>query len=707
MPTKSNDLRFSPSIFILSTLLGLGICFPIKAETVSSVSRLPSGIVTQGAALLKDLQLTKIAQNQKQNNPGLPKKRQFEGNVELPEYGSVEQKRSPVNSKKNQNSTPSSPSTRVLVSEVLVKGANPELKDIIYGAIETKPGRTTTRNQLQQDLNAVYATGYFQNVEVNPEDTSLGVRIAFVVKPNPTLNRVRLKTASQKNSQILPPAKVKQIFGEDYGKILNLRELQQGIIKVNEWYSKNGYELAQVVGAPQIGSEGNVTLIVAEGVIEDIRVRYFDEDDRPIKGKTREFIITREIELESGKVFQQNTAQQDLRRLYGLGIFQDARLSFSPGEDPNQVIVNVDIVEDSGGQLDFGGGYSSDTGLLGTVGYQQKNLGGNNQTLGSEISISDDDLLFDLSFTDPWIASSDTRTSYTVNAFRSRSTSLVFNGDNDIDTDNGSDTPRIVRTGGGIRLARPIASDPFERQKWLLSSALKYQRVAVNNRDGDVAPLSEDPTPNDGTDDRRNLAFSDDGTDDLFSLGFNATRDRLNNRLQPTEGSLLKLGTEQTLPIGSGNILLNRVTADYSHFFPVDLIGFSDEPETIAFNIQAGTILGDLPPYEAFILGGANSVRGFNDGEVGSGRSRFQASAEYRFPVFKIVRGAVFFDYGTTLGSGSEVPGEPSVVRELPGSAYGYGMGIRINTPVAPIRLDYAINDDGDNMIQFGFGEKF
>lgn len=700
MLTRPKNM-LSASIFIL--ILSWGRSLPSKAEAPDTS---PSKSSVSQAEMFDKIEPTAIEQDRESSFWSQSKIEAGLDEAIKPSAFNLTQKRSP-NDTELQNA-PSPNQSRVLVSEVAVEGANDELKDLVYATISTEPGKTTTRNELQQDVDAVYATGFFQNVEITPQDTPFGVKIAFTVEPNPTLNQVKIETVSQReDSQVLPLKKVTQIFGDNYGKTLNLRELQQGIIQVNEWYGKNGYELAQVVGAPEISSDGEVTLVVAEGVIENIKVRYFDENNEPVKGKTREFVVTREIELESGKVFRRNTAQQDLQRLYGLGIFQDARLSFSPGKDPNRVTVNVDLVEDSGGQFDVGGGYSSDTGLLGTVSYQQKNLGGNNQTLGSEISISDEDLLFDLSFTDPWIASSDTRTSYTVNAFRSRSTSLVFNGDSDIDTDNGNDTPRVVRTGGGISLARPISSNPFERQKWLLSSALKYQRVAVNNRDGDVAPLSEDPTPNDGTDDRQNLAFSDDGTDDLFSLSLNATRDRLNNRLQPTRGSLLKLGTEQTLPIGSGNILFNRVRAEYSQYFPINLIGFSKQPETLAFNVQAGTVLGDLPPYEAFALGGSNSVRGFGDGEVGNGRSRFQATAEYRFPVFKVVRGAVFFDYGTTLGSANEVPGEPSRVRGLPGSAYGYGLGIRVNTPIAPIRIDYAINDDGDDRIQFGLGEKF
>ena len=53
---------------------------------------------------------------------------------------------------------------------------------------------------------------------------------------------------------------------------------------------------------------------------------------------------------------------------------------------------------------------------------------------------------------------------------------------------------------------------------------------------------------------------------------------------------------------------------------------------------------GSLPPYEAFCVGGNNSVRGFNNCDLGVGSSYVEATIEYRFPIFKIVGGEVFVD---------------------------------------------------------------
>ena len=603
--------------------------------------------------------------------------------------------------------------SRVLVAEVVVQGADRELENLVYNTIRTRPGRSTTRSQLQEDINAVFATGFFADVRAVPQDTPLGVRVTFEVQPNPVFQGVQIQIAPETlDKSILPAGVVEEIFAGQYGKTLNLRELQAGVKKINDWYSKNGYDLAQVIGAPQVTPDGRVILVISEGLIEKIQVRYFNVEQEPVKGKTREFIITREMRLKAGDIFNRNTAQQDLQRVFGLGLFEDVRLSFSPGSDPREVIVNVDVVEGNTGSLAAGGGISSNAGLFGTVSYQQRNFGGNNQTLGAEFQLGEREFLFDLSFSDPWIATDNFRTSYTVNVFRRQSISLVYDGENSsIRTLNDNDSPRIVRTGGGITFVRPLAPDVFTKPKWVLSLGFNYQQVQVQNANGDISPVSA-PLNGFGS---QQLAFNSSGIDDLLSLNIGAIRDFRDNPLQPTSGSFLRLGLEQTIPVGSGSILGTRVRGSYSYFIPVRFINSFNLFETdifkgqqsLAFNAQAGTVLGDLPPYDAFIVGGSNSVRGYAEGEVGSGRSYFQATAEYRFPIVAIIGGALFVDFGTTVGSQGDVPGQPGIVRDLPGTGLGYGLGVRVQSPVGQIRVDYGFNVDGGSRLHFGIGERF
>ncbi|MHC0063040.1 BamA/TamA family outer membrane protein [Nostoc sp. UIC 10890] len=624
------------------------------------------------------------------------------------------------------NIAPEANDPRVLVSEVVIRSQtgqlSSELEDQVYRVIRTQPGQTTTRSQLQEDINAIFGTGFFSNVQAAPEDTPLGVRVSFVVQPNPVLSKVEVQANPGTGvASVLPANTVDEVFKEQYGRILNLRDLQEGIKQLNKRYQDQGYVLANVIGAPQVSESGVVTLQVAEGVVENIRVRFrnkdgqeTDEKGQPIRGRTQDYIITREVELKPGQVFNRNTVQRDLQRVYGLGLFEDVNVSLDPGTDPSKVDVVVNVAERSSGSIAAGAGISSASGLFGTVSYQQQNLNGRNQKLGAEVQVGERELLFDLRFTDPWIAGDPYRTSYTTNLFRRSSISLIFDGkDQDIRTfdpvnpsnTDSQDRPRILRLGGGVTFTRPLSANPYKSSVWTASAGFQYQRVSARDAEGDVrengAVFDDNGNLIPGTD--VPLSFSGSGEDDLVLLQLGAQRDLRNNPLQPTSGSYLRFGVDQSVPIGQGNIFLTRLRGSYSQYLPVQLINLSKGAQTLAFNVQAGTILGDLPPYEAFTIGGSNSVRGYEEGALGSGRSYVQASVEYRFPVFSVVSGALFFDLGTDLGTSTRA----AEVLNKNGSGFGYGLGVRVQSPLGPIRIDYGINDDGDSRINFGIGERF
>jgi outer membrane protein insertion porin family len=566
---------------------------------------------------------------------------------------------------------------RVLVAEVQVEAAEGELDEdlrtLVYDEIETRPGRTTTRTQLQQDINNIFATGFFSAVDAVPEDTDLGVRVTYVVQPNPVLTDVQVE-----GNQVISDDEITTIFSDQIGEIINLREFQDGILELNELYQEQGYVLAQVIAAPEVSEDGVVTLEVAEGVIEDIEVRFLNEegeafvDGEPVDGRTHDYIVTREFETQPGDVFNQAQIEQDFQNVFALQIFEDVTPGLEPGdEDPRKVKVIVNVTERSTGSVAAGLGFNFTGDLFGTVSFRQDNFGGNNQKLSAEAQLSTRDILFDISFTDPWIAGDPFRTSYTVNAFARRSINLNFDGGpNPIDLPNG-DRVRIRRLGGEVSFRRPLSDN------WAVTVGTRVQNISSRDADGRVQAFDADGNP---------ITFSaatgGGGVDDLWTFPVSVSWDRRNDSFNPTSGGILRLNTEQSVPLGRGSIFMNRLRGSYSHYIPVSWINFNEGPQALAFNVQVGSIVGDVPPYEAFALGGSQLYSRLRGGGSGQWPQLRPVLRRVPFPAcFRSWGVRLFLDAGSDLGSGNAVPGAPGPSRGKPGSGFGYGAGVRVQTP--------------------------
>lgn len=240
------------------------------------------------------------------------------------------------------------PETKVLISEVLIIGATGELQQKIYEIIQTKPGRTSTHSLLKKDISSIFETGYFSNVKVIPQDTSSGVRVIFEVQPNPVLKLVHV------NSQILPQRIVNEVFQPQYGKTLNLVDLKKGLEKLKKWYVDKGYVLAQFIDVPKISSDGTVTLEAAEGVIEDVQVRfvriinnrsYESQNGQIIRGQTPKLLITYDFRLKRGEVFNIDQVRKEIRRIKKTRNFNNVTTSLYSGTDPKKVVVLINVEE--------------------------------------------------------------------------------------------------------------------------------------------------------------------------------------------------------------------------------------------------------------------------------------------------------------------------------------------------------------------------
>ncbi|MEB3323220.1 MAG: BamA/TamA family outer membrane protein, partial [Synechococcaceae cyanobacterium] len=205
----------------------------------------------------------------------------------------------------------------------------------------------------------------------------------------------------------------------------------------------------------------------------------------------------------------------------------------------------------------------------------------------------------------------------------------------------------------------------------------------------------------------------------LVGVRVAATMNNLNDPRNPTQGDFLSLSTEQFVSVGADSPTFNRLRASYTRYFPVRWINWykgcrarpgetEDCRQALAIHFSAGTNLGDLPPYEAFCIGGGNSVRGYYDCDLGVGKSFGEATIEYRFPIFSIVSGELFVDGGTAFGSQDDVEGKPGELLDKPGNGFSVGTGVIVTTPVGPLRLEVASRDfSGDWRFNLGVGWKF
>jgi outer membrane protein insertion porin family len=652
---------------------------------------------------------------------------------------------------------------RVQIAEVVIEGLDdhPErdrLELAAYAAMAVTPGTRVTRGELETDLAAIYASGWFSDVRIQPVDGPLGVRLIVTVVANPVLQGVNLEPAEQLR---LPEQVVSETFAADYGKTLNLNTLQTRMQELQKWYTDQGYSLARVSGPSRVSPEGVVDLLVREGTVQGVEVQFIDKDGEStndkgeaIRGKTQPWVITREVSLKSGDVFNRRQLEEDIKRIYGTGLFSDVKVTLQPVPgQPGEVVVVLGIVEQSSGSISGGIGYSQSQGVFGQIQLQDSNLFGRAWDLGTNISYGQFGGLGDITFADPWIKDDKFRTSFRARIFFSREIPQIFQSENstfktDLRSINGADfdvvtnkprsvggddllvrtnfdTVAIQRVGANVQFVRPLnGGDPFKQSPWRLILAFGGQEVTPMNFSGSKfsqavvgANKSPDVVPS-----RQVIciAYNCASQNQLLSVRLGATYSTLNDPRNPTSGNFLSLGTEQFFSVGDDSPTFNRVRGSFTHFIPVNWLKLykgcrpgpgeaEDCKQALAFQVSAGTLIGDeIPPYEAFCLGGGNSVRGYASCDLGVGKSFGEFTIEYRFPIFSIISGEIFFDAGTTFGSQSDIPGNPGGLLGKKGQGFSPGIGLIVTTPVGPLRLEVATEDfSSDWRFNLGVGWKF
>ncbi len=676
---------------------------------------------------------------------------------------------------------------RVLISEIIIEGLDEHpdkerLEVLAYDSMLIRPGSKVTSEEVKNDLDRIYSTGWFSGAKIESIKSALGVQLLIKVVPNPILNKIKIIPAGRKLSN----TKLNEIFNNDFGKTLNLNTLQIRIKDIKNWYNSNGYSLARISGPSRVTKEGMVELKVQEGYIAGIEINFIDEDGniedekgRLIKGKTKKWVIERELITKVGDIFNRNKLESDIKRLYTTSLFNDVKVTLKPViSAPGKIIVSLGITEQRTGSLTGGLGYSGAQGVFGQIGLQESNLVGRSWSSNMNLTYGEYGALLNLSLYDPWIKNDKYRTSFRTSLYLSREVPQEFrsqeggsirgvidryeapnssisydtNQSQELDLNNNNtliqagpfdnlssaqlfapqfswfdyegDSIVLERTGGGFSFARPLNDgQPLKKVPWSVLIGANFQKVKPIDYAGDKRPYGVASTNfKEGNVPEHEVicvAYNCSTENTLVSLKSAVTYNNLNNSRNPTSGDYLNIGSEQFISLGENSPTFNRSRLSYSRFYPVNLLKFHkgcrpkpgeklDCSQSIGFQAKVGTIIGELPPYEAFCLGGTSSVRGWNSCDLGVARNYGEATAEYRFPIWRLVSGALFIDGGSDFGSQSNVPGKPGKILEKPGSGFSVGPGAVINTPVGPIRIEAASQDfSGNWRYNIGIGWKF
>ncbi|KAJ7546876.1 hypothetical protein O6H91_08G058900 [Diphasiastrum complanatum] len=577
---------------------------------------------------------------------------------------------------------------RVLISDVLVQDKdgqeleNPELLAIASQALKAcKPNFALTTKEVQDDVHRIIQTGYFSSCLPTAEDTRDGVRLIFKVEPNQELKGLVCNGANA-----LPTRVIENAFRENYGKVINIQRLNTALDTLNGWYRERGL-FAQVTDV-EILSDGILRIQVAEAEVNNIHIRFLDrKTGEPTVGQTRPETILRQLTTKKGQVYSLQQGRRDVETVFTMGIMEDVNLVPQAVGDTGMVDLTMNVVERKTGGFSAGGGLSGNgmtngalSGLVGSFAYSHRNVFGRNQKLNISLERGQVDSMFRINYTDPWIEGDDKRTSRSISIQNSRSPGSITHGFR-------RDDASLGHSHGGVTIGRLVAALDYSRPlrpKWSGTAGISFQQVGARDDHGHPNVVDMYGAP---------LTFSGRAYDDMLTgkleLVYTDSGDN--------GSSQLVLNTEQGVPIAPEWLFFNRTNIRARQ-------GLKIGPVRCIASFSGGNVLGDLAPHEAFPIGGTNSVRGYDEGAVGSGRSCIVASGEISVPLVGPLEGALFADYGTDLGSGNTVPGDPAGVRGKPGSGYGYGAGIRVDSPLGPLRLEYAFNNNFARRFHFGIG---
>ncbi len=450
---------------------------------------------------------------------------------------------------------------------------------------------------------------------------------------------------------------LEQLIRHSVGRVYNSKKVDDTVDDLTEVLGSKGYAFADV--RPRVRRNRkdlivNITYRVEEGprvYVERINVNN--------NVRTQDRVVRREMYLREGDAFNRALLNKSERNIKGLNFFGEVEITETPGDDEDSVILDIDVEEQSTGELAFGIGYSSVENLSTQFSIVERNLLGRGQLLSLSTSISSQRTFLNLRFAEPYFLNRDLFGS--IDLFRTTS---------DYDTEAALETSE---TGIGGSIGFPVGEDA---------------RLNVFVRLSENELINDAYTPAFG-------AYLRPFTEFKAQLGYSYTIDKRDDVIDPTEGWDFIFSQNVATPLGDVTYLRTTLVADYYRPFFEEWVFHAKlsggliedyEDEGVSYN-------------DNFFVGGS-IIRGFKRSGIGprdlqtdyvlGAKQYLVGTLETKVPLgipkdFGI-KTYIFTDFGV-IGDTDVVATD---VRDELAFRASYGLTFNWKSPFGPVRFDLA-----------------
>ena len=516
-----------------------------------------------------------------------------------------------------------------------------------------------------QLLEQLYQSNGFVNVqigepvvEINREAGAIAVTVPIAREGE----QYKVGTVALTGSEVFSSEELRDLVRVTSGEIYSRETVRRDILALTEAYADKGYAFADIV--PTVSLDQQTRLVNLGFTTRPGPKVYIGRIDIVGNERTQDRVIRRELRLDEGELYSGSKLRRSRQRLNNLQYFEEVNIDTRARAEDDLLDLEVQLRERSTGQFSAGLGFSSVEDVIFTASVVQNNLFGRGQSVSVNAYLGGISQDFSLSFREPWLYG--------------RPISLgasVFNRAEDFQTFD------VDRTGASLSLGRAIGE--FAR----ISAAYRYEVLDISNLSDNASELLQ----------------QSQGKSTTSSVTPSILRDSRDNVFNPSEGSVNSFEI-QLAGLGGDNRYYKAIGNTTWYFaLPAEMTGF------VRGRFGFGDGFGDkvLPASERFFLGGVTTIRGFEFRDIGpkddannplGGTSFVQFNLEIGRSLGSVLRVVAFVDVGNAYGSDNDFD-----IGDLRRSA---GLGIRIVTPIGPIRLDYGFKLDkkaGESAGRLGF----